>query len=475
MKLEDIIRKIMQNEIEIRNFGVRRLGIFGSFVKGTNTESSDVDILVSFEDVPKIAKAYFGLKYYLEDLLNMEVDLCRDKDIRIELKDEIMKSVKYILDEKNRRSELFKQAKCKDFKEYREKTKNKLSRIVIVIDEFQEFYNIRPDVFSDMQNLWDEYRQETKINLVISGSVYSLMQKIFTDHGEPLFGRADNILCLRSFNTKVLKQIMEDFAPGYSNDDLLALYTLTGGIPKYVELFCDNQALTIDKMYDFVFSENSLFIDEGRNLLITEFGKNYGTYFSILSEIANGHYTQGEIESALGGTAIGGYLSKLENVYNLITRERPIFAKPGTKKNVRYVIGDNFLNFWFKYIEQNRSYIELQNFDDLRQLAKADYPTYSGRVLEKYFKQKLAETGGFKEIGSWWETKSSIGKQRINSYEIDIVALKSSGKKALIAEVKRVPENNYSHTVFMEKVEHLKQKEMSKYDIETQVLGLKDM
>lgn len=51
----------------------------------------------------------------------------------------------------------------------------------IVIDEFQEFYNIRPDVFSDMQNLWDEYRQETKINLVISGSVYSLMQKIFTD------------------------------------------------------------------------------------------------------------------------------------------------------------------------------------------------------------------------------------------------------------------------------------------------------
>ena len=100
MKLEDIIRKIRQNEIEIRNFGVRRLGIFGSFVKGTKTESSDVDILVSFEDVPKIAKAYFGLKYYLEDLLNMEVDLCRDKDIRIELKDEIMKSVKYVLDEK---------------------------------------------------------------------------------------------------------------------------------------------------------------------------------------------------------------------------------------------------------------------------------------------------------------------------------------------------------------------------------------
>ncbi len=100
MNLEGIVSVIKKNEIEIRNFGVRRLGIFGSFVKGTNTESSDVDILVSFEDVPKIAKTYFGLKFYLEDLLNMEVDLCRDKDIRIELKDEIMKRVKYILDEK---------------------------------------------------------------------------------------------------------------------------------------------------------------------------------------------------------------------------------------------------------------------------------------------------------------------------------------------------------------------------------------
>ncbi len=51
---------------------------------------------------------------------------------------------------------------------------------------FKSFYNIRPDVFSDMQNLWDEYKQrKTKINLVISGSKNSLMQKIFTDHNKP--------------------------------------------------------------------------------------------------------------------------------------------------------------------------------------------------------------------------------------------------------------------------------------------------
>lgn len=90
------------------------------------------------------------------------------------------------------------------------------------------------------------------------------------------------------FKIGVLKQIMEDLASGYSNDDLLALYTLTGGIPKYVELFCDNQALTIDKMYDFVFSENSLFIDEGRNLLITEFGKTMVPIFPFCQKSPTG-------------------------------------------------------------------------------------------------------------------------------------------------------------------------------------------
>ena len=316
----------------------------------------------------------------------------------------------------------------------------------LVIDEFQEFYNINETVFSDLQNLWDSYRQDTRVNLVICGSVFSLMQKIFTDHSEPLFGRADNILQLRPFKVEVLKQIMEEFAPGYSNDDLLALYTITGGVPKYVELFCDNDRLTVEKMYRFVFSEMSPFLDEGRNLLITEFGKNYGTYFSILQELANGYYTQGEIEARLGGIAIG----------------------------VRYIIIDNFLSFWFKYIEGNRSYIELQNFDDLYHLAQADYPTYSGRVLEKYFRQKLAEAGGFKEIGSWWEMKSMSGKQKIEAFEIDIIALRARGNEALVAEVKRNV-NNYNHKLFMEKVEHVKQKEMAKYSIETKFFSLKDM
>lgn len=100
---------------------------------------------------------------------------------------------------------------------------------------------------------------------------------------------------------------------------------------------------------------------------------------------------------------------------------------------------------------------------------------YSGPGVGKVFPTKnLLESGGFKEIGAWWEMKSSSSKQKIEAFEIDIVALRSRGDEALVAEVKRSV-NNYNHRLFMEKVEHLKQKEMAKYVVETKFFSLKDM
>ena len=82
--------------------------------------------------------------------------------------------------------------------------------------------------------------------------------------------------------------------------------------------------------------ENSPFTDEGKNLLIEEFGKNYATYFSILSAISGGVNTQPEIETALGDKSIGGQIKRLIEDYNIIVRQRPILAKEGSQA-VRYL------------------------------------------------------------------------------------------------------------------------------------------
>lgn len=336
----------------------------------------------------------------------------------------------------------------------------------LIIDEFQEFYNVNPALFSDMQYLWDLYRKRSKMNLIISGSVYSLMQKIFHDKKEPLFGRADNVIKLSAFDTPTLKEIMGDHRTNYSNDDLLALFTFSGGIPKYVELLCDNTDLSIEGMIAYMVRENSPFIEEGKYLLIEEFGKDYGTYFSILSAISGGINTQPQIEASLGNKNVGGHLKRLIEVYQVIERKRPILSKVGTQ-TVRYEIQDNFLRFWFNYFDRHRSLIEINSFPALQQIILQDYPTYSGLVLEKYFAQQLAESHQYRAIGSWWDVKDAQN-------EIDIVALKLEKRKALVAEVKR-QRKNFKPELLEKKVAHLINKVLPKYDVETTCLTLEDM
>ena len=72
----------------------------------------------------------------------------------------------------------------------------------------------------------------------MSGAVYTLMNKIFRDSKEPLYGRADSIMKLAPFTTSVLKEIISDHKADYTKDDLLALYTFTGGVPKYPASNC---------------------------------------------------------------------------------------------------------------------------------------------------------------------------------------------------------------------------------------------
>ena len=271
---------------------------------------------------------------------------------------------------------------------------------------------------------------------------------------------------VKPFNIDVLKEILNDYKPGYENDELLALYTFTGGIPKYVELLVDNTQLTIPGMIRFLCKDSSPFLDEGRHLLIQEFGKKYGTYFSILSAIGRGMNTQSEIEAHLGEKSLGGQLFKLEDVYEVITKTRPIFSKEGSH-TVRYEINDNFLRFWFRYIESNQSLLEIGNNEGLMKIIENDYATYSGKTLELYFKQKLAESQIFRNIGSLWEPK---GDQN----EIDIVAVSLFEKKVLIVEVKR-QRKNFKPQAFEEKVLILKKKELNRYDIETVCWDLTDM
>ncbi|MCD6584205.1 MAG: ATP-binding protein [Desulfobacteraceae bacterium] len=333
----------------------------------------------------------------------------------------------------------------------------------LAIDEFQEFYSVNRSIYSEMQNLWDKYKDKSKLNLLLSGSIYSLMKKIFENAKEPLFGRANRKINLKPFSVPVLKRIMVDHHPDYTPKDLLTFYMLTGGVAKYVELFVDENDLTHQSMIDSVLHENSYFLTEGKDVLIEEFGKEYSTYFSILSLIASSKTSRSEIESILEKNT-GGYLDRLENEYNIIKRVKPVFAKEKSRTQ-KYLIEDNFLSFWFRFIYKYKSAVEIGNFNYLKSIVDRDFSTYAGRFLEKYFIEQLKATNEFSQIGTYWE--------RGHKNEIDIVAVNDLDKRILFADVK-INKNRLDLKIVEAKSEKLVQK-FKGWTIEYKGFSLEDL
>ena len=338
--------------------------------------------------------------------------------------------------------------------------------VTLFMDEFQEFFRVNKSVYSDMQRIWDIYSPKARMNLVVCGSIYSMMTKIFKNKKEPLYNRQTRFMTVRPFTPAVLKEILTEYHPGHTAEDLLALYSFTGGVAKYVQLLMDAGATTKAAMLDHIIKADSIFLGEGKAILIEEFGKDYGVYFSILSAIARGKTSRSEIENVVG-REIGGYLTKLENEYEIIAKKQPLFEKSSTK-NVRYTIEDNFFTFWFRFIYKYSHMLEIENYESLKTIINRDYETFSGLMLERYFKRVLIERQAFTRIGGWWDRKGEN--------EIDIVAENELSEEASFFEVKRKAGNIDMEALKQKAAAFLRATgEFKEYEISYKGLSMDDM
>jgi len=279
---------------------------------------------------------------------------------------------------------------------------------------------------------------------------------------QPLFGRATHRLHLKAFNPNVIKSILKKQDQEFNPIDLLAFYAISGGIPKYVELLEQQNAYTLDSILKELFKPYSIWIDEGKWLLMDEFGKEYATYFSILSLISDSKTSRSEIESILG-QSVGGHLERLESQYNLIQSVRPLFAKPQSR-TMKYAIEDPFLRFWFRFVYKHQQYIEAGNLEYARSLCERDFRTFAGKTLEHWFISDFKQAGLFTNLGTWWDKKG---------HEIDIIALDDKQKKAILFEVK-LDKTRYRESELLESATYLKN-DLKDYEIELNCLGLEDV
>ena len=302
-------------------------------------------------------------------------------------------------------------------------------KMVIVIDEFQYLLQSNKGFSSILQKVWDKYLKDKNIMLIISGSTLSMMKREVLSYSSPLYGRRTGQIHLKPIRFEYFKDFFEN-----KDVDLIKLYSLTGGIPKYIEMLevCGDIYDTIKENF---LNVNSYFFEEPYFLLEKEL-KDIGSYFSLIKVIANGNNKLGKISANLGikQTSLSYYLNNLIEL-DILKREVPVVEKnPQTSKKGLYKIKDKFLNFWFKFVYPYKSYIEIGNIDFVLNIIKKSFiERHVSFVYEDICREKLINLNlknrlpiKLSKIGRWWEKDS----------EIDIVGIDDNNNPILFGVCK---------------------------------------
>ena len=95
---KDISSILISHREEIEKFGVRRLGLFGSFAREKQKKTSDIDLLVEFRKGKKNFRNFMHLAFYLEGLLHRKVELVTPESLSPYLKPSIIRNAEYVLE-----------------------------------------------------------------------------------------------------------------------------------------------------------------------------------------------------------------------------------------------------------------------------------------------------------------------------------------------------------------------------------------
>ncbi|WDV48173.1 ATP-binding protein [Clostridiaceae bacterium M8S5] len=299
---------------------------------------------------------------------------------------------------------------------------------VIVIDEFQYLVGSNPSFTSIFQRIWDDILKDNNIMVILCGSYISMMKNQVLDYSSPLYGRRTS-----QINLKPLK--FNEIRSGFSQlsfEELVNLYAVTGGVPKYLEFF-DNNSGFFTNIENEILDRNGFLYEEPTFLLEKEVRETM-TYFSIIQTIADGKHKISKIASSLEvpTTKLTPYIKTLMNL-SLIEKRVPVTEKnPEKSKKGLYYIADNFIEFWFKFVYPYKSELEMGNKQYvLNKIKEHLVDNHVSFVYEKVCRQQLMDKANnynilISKIGSYWDSK----------VEIDVVAIDNENNKLILGECK---------------------------------------
>lgn len=304
------------------------------------------------------------------------------------------------------------------------------SKPILVLDEFQYLGKSNPAFPSIFQRIWEEILKNKSVMVILCGSLISMMESQTLAYGSPLYGR-------RTAQIR-LKQIpfgyYHEFFPNKSRKELIEMYAVTGGVPKYIELFSESKDI-YNAIQKCVLNRSGYLYDEPHFLLQQEVSE-VGSYFSIIKAIAAGNSKLSAISSILEikSTSLTKYLKTLIDL-DILEREVPITEEnPEKSKKGLYKIKDNYLRFWFAFVYPNMSFIESGHSRIvMNKIKKSLVKNHIAFVYEEVCKERMWELNAedswpfnFTKLGRYWDSKD----------EIDIVAIDPEGKNLILGECK---------------------------------------
>ena len=301
---------------------------------------------------------------------------------------------------------------------------------IIVIDEFQYIGKSNQAFPSIFQRIWEEQLKDRSVMVILCGSLISMMESQTLAYSSPLYGRRTAQIRLG----QIPFRYYGEFFPGSSRKEQIEMYAVTGGVPKYIEVFSQSRDI-YRAIQQNILNRSGYLYDEPHFLLQQEVSE-VGSYFSIIKAIAAGNHKLSAIASVLEikATSLTKYLKTLIEL-DILEREVPVTEEnPEKSKRGLYRIKDNYIRFWFAFVYPNMSFIESGNSQIVMdKIRKGLVPGQTAFVYEDVCREKMWELNAedmwpfhFSKIGRFWDSKT----------EIDIAALDPEGGNLILGECK---------------------------------------
>lgn len=297
---------------------------------------------------------------------------------------------------------------------------------VLALDEFPSLVAASPELPSLLQKQLDA---GVRTHLVLCGSSQNMMHGLTLDRSAPLYGRAREVLRIQPLEAGWLVRALPNLKPV----DAVEAFSVFGGVPRYWELLAEYASLKT-AILDLILEPMGVLHEEPPAILLDDF-RELAQATTLLALIGAGCHRISEIAGRIGkpATSLSRPLARLVDL-GLVARDVPFGSSPKDKRTL-YRIGDPFLNFWFRFVEPNRSRLQTGRVAAVVAEAERDFPHHVAATWEALARASVGRAGS---LGTDWGEAHRYWGPGLDRQpmEIDIVAGSGDGQRLLIGEAK---------------------------------------